>query len=114
MEDRDVRSARAELLLLRIMVDRALDGLDAVDEDMMTTAPPVVRESDPSGSRQAPRWQPADPTLDIVTHPARSGLSEAVRALRHLARSTTKHLAHHTENLRQHKVAWLGTNEETS
>lgn len=112
-EDRDISALRGELLVLRMMVDRALGEIGRVDSDMMVTAPPVVHDGAPSAERPAARWRPADPTLDTVAHPARSGLSEAVLALRHVARGAAKHMDHHTEKLRADATAWLGTNEET-
>lgn len=112
-EDRDISALRGELLLLRAVVDRVLGNIALVDEDMMVTAPPVVRDGAPSAERPAGRWRPADPTLDTVAHPARSGLGEAVTALRHVARGAAKHLDHHSNLLKASATAWLGTNEET-
>lgn len=114
MDDRDLAALRGELLLLGVLVQKALTALGGVDGDMLVSAPPVERGPEPPAERTGARWTPANPTLDTVCHPARSGLSEALRALRHIARGTALHLEHHTENLRQHTVAWLGTNEETS
>ena len=114
MSDRDLAALRGELLLLQILTGRALEALDGVDSDMLTSAPPPPKGPEAPAERAGARWAPANPTLDLITHPARSGLSEALTALRHIARGSVIHLEHHTERLRQSTVAWLGTNEETS